>query len=74
MAEHGLQGEDHSTIYRAFDRLRLRITDLPVPATIIPPRSRGDDLHVLGDVRTSGSDPVTPRPPESPGTSERRRR
>ncbi len=70
----GPRSDSHSTIYRAFDRLRLRITDLPVPATIIPPRSRGDDLHVLGDVRTSGSDPVTPRPPESPGTSERRRR
>ena len=67
MAEHGLQGEDHSTIYRAFDRLRLRITDLPVPATIIRPRSVGVDLHVLDNARTRGPSPETPQPPDSPG-------
>ena len=46
-----------STIHRAFDRLQLRITDLPVPTPIIRSRAVGGELYVLRRERGEGPAP-----------------
>ena len=57
--DEGSSANGWSTIYRAFDRLQLRIADLP----IIRPRPVSDDVLVLLDDMARGSAPRPSRPP-----------
>jgi hypothetical protein len=59
-----------ATIFRAFARLSLRITDLPDRPPIIRRRSLGDDLYLLDGARTTEQGPGTSRPGNPPGDPE----
>ncbi|WP_263311671.1 HNH endonuclease signature motif containing protein [Brachybacterium atlanticum] len=61
--DEGSSAKGWSTIYRAFDRLQLRITDLP----IIRPRPVNDGVLVLLDDMARGS---SPRPSQPPGPTD----
>ncbi|MGN7210165.1 DUF222 domain-containing protein [Brachybacterium paraconglomeratum] len=61
--DEGSSAQGWSTIYRAFDRLQLRITDLP----IIRPRPVSDGVLVLLDDMAGGS---APRPSQPPGPTD----
>lgn len=60
--DEGSSAKGWSTIYRAFDRLQLRITDLP----IISPRSVGDSLHVPLESVARDSAARSQQPPDAP--------
>jgi hypothetical protein len=60
--DEGSSAKGWSTIYRAFDRLQLRITDLP----IISPRSVGDSLHVPMESVARDRATRSQQPPDAP--------